>query len=73
MNPVYAFKHIKTSADDQLMSVGCSSGVSRFGQQVEFTDFLQTVTMLHNLEKRWADLTAGKRDKQVTPVSAKRA
>lgn len=55
------------------MSVGCSSGVSRFGQQVEFTDFLQTVTMLHNLEKRWADLTAGKRDKQVTLVSAKRA
>lgn len=42
-------------------------------QQVESTDFLQAVTMLHTLEKRQADLAAGKRDKQVTPVSAKRA
>ncbi len=67
------YRTYKTSVVGQLMLVGCSSGVSRFGQQVEFTDFLQTVTMLHNLEKRWADLTAGKRDKQVTPVRAKRA
>lgn len=42
-------------------------------QQVETTDFLQAVTMLHTLERRQADLAAGKRDKQVTPVSAKRA
>ena len=41
-------------------------------QQVETTDFLQAVTMLHTLEKRKADLAAGKKDKQVTPVSAKR-
>lgn len=40
---------------------------------VENTDFLQAVTMLHTLEKRRADLTAGKTGKQVTPVSAKRA
>ena len=41
-------------------------------QQVETTDFLQAVTMLHTLEKHNADLAAGKKDKQVTPVSAKR-
>lgn len=41
-------------------------------KQVETTDFLQAVTMLHTLEKRKADLAAGKKDKQVTPVSAKR-
>lgn len=41
-------------------------------RQVETTDFLQAVTMLHTLEQRRADLAAGKKDKQVTPVSAKR-
>ncbi len=41
-------------------------------KQVETTDFLQAVTMLHTLEKRKSDLAAGKKDKQVTPVSAKR-
>lgn len=41
-------------------------------KQVETTDFLQAVTMLHTLEKRKADLAAGKKDKQVAPVSAKR-
>lgn len=41
-------------------------------EQVETTDFLQAVTMLHTLEKREADLKAGKSGKQVTPVSAKR-
>lgn len=41
-------------------------------EQVETTDFLQAITMLHTLEKRKADLAASKRDKQVTPVSAKR-
>ncbi|AEK59846.1 DUF262 domain-containing protein [Collimonas fungivorans] len=41
-------------------------------QQVETTDFLQAVTMLHTLEKRQIDLAAGKKDKQVAPVSAKR-
>lgn len=40
---------------------------------VENTDFLQAVTMLHTLEKRKADLAAGKTGKQVSPVSAKRA
>jgi hypothetical protein len=39
---------------------------------VETTDFLQAITMLHTLERRQADLTAGKTGKQVTPVSAKR-
>ncbi|CAM8662119.1 COG3472 Uncharacterized conserved protein [Comamonadaceae bacterium] len=41
-------------------------------KQVETTDYLQAVTMLHTLERHIADLAAGKRDKQVTPVSAKR-
>jgi hypothetical protein len=41
-------------------------------EQVETTDYLQAITMLHTLEKHNADLAAGKRDKQVTPVSAKR-
>ena len=41
-------------------------------EQVETTDFLQAITMLHTLEKHNADLAAGKRDKQVAPVSAKR-
>lgn len=41
-------------------------------QQMETTDFLQAVTMLHTLEKHRADLAAGKKDKQVAPVSAKR-
>jgi hypothetical protein len=40
--------------------------------QVETTDFLQAITMLHTLEKREADLNAGKTGKQVAPVSAKR-
>ncbi len=40
---------------------------------VETTDFLQAVAMLHTLERRRADLAAGKMGKQVTPVSAKRA
>ncbi|MEC5077328.1 GmrSD restriction endonuclease domain-containing protein [Xanthomonas oryzae pv. oryzicola] len=40
---------------------------------VENTDFLQAVTMLHTLEKRRADMEAGKTGKQVAPVSAKRA
>ncbi|MCQ4348259.1 DUF262 domain-containing protein [Pseudomonas stutzeri] len=40
---------------------------------VESTDFLQTITMLHTLEKRRADLAEGKSGKAVTPVSAKRA
>ncbi|MCB1919592.1 MAG: DUF262 domain-containing protein [Candidatus Competibacteraceae bacterium] len=40
---------------------------------VETTDFLQAIAMLHTLERRRADLTAGKTGKQITPVSAKRA
>lgn len=41
-------------------------------EQVETTDFLQTVSMLHTLQLRQADLAAGKAGKQVTPISAKR-
>lgn len=40
---------------------------------VESTDFLQTITLLHTLEKRRADLAEGKAGKAVSPVSAKRA
>lgn len=42
-------------------------------EEVQTTDFLQSVTMLNTLEKHNADIAAGKRDKQVTPVSAKRS
>jgi hypothetical protein len=41
--------------------------------QVESTDFLQAITLLHTLQKRRADLAAGKQGKQVAPVSAKRS
>ncbi len=41
--------------------------------QVESTDFLQAITLLHTLEKRRIDLSSGKQGKQVTPVSAKRS
>lgn len=40
---------------------------------LESTDFLQAIAMLHTLERRRADLAAGKIGKQVTPVTAKRA
>lgn len=40
---------------------------------IESTDFLQAITMLHTLEKRKADIVAGKTGKQISPVSAKRA
>ncbi|MBR4737651.1 MAG: DUF262 domain-containing protein [Rhodocyclaceae bacterium] len=41
--------------------------------QVEPTDFLQAISMLHTLELRRADMDAGKTGKSVQPVSAKRA
>lgn len=41
-------------------------------EQVETTDFLQAVSMLHTLSLRKTDLAAGKTGKQVTPISAKR-
>lgn len=41
-------------------------------QGLETIDFLQAITMLHTLEQRKADIAAGKKDKQVTAVSAKR-
>lgn len=41
-------------------------------ENVEATDFLQTITMLNTLQLRRIDLAAGKTGKQVTPVSAKR-
>jgi hypothetical protein len=39
---------------------------------VETNDFLQGITMLHTLERRNADIIAGKEGKQVAAVSAKR-
>ncbi len=42
-------------------------------RQVESTDFLQAISMLHTLEIRRADTAAGKTGKSVQPVSAKRA
>ena len=41
--------------------------------QVESTDFLQAVSMLHTLDTRRADIAAGKLGKAVQPVSAKRS
>ena len=41
-------------------------------EQVETTDFLQAVSMLHTLTLRKTDLASGKTGKQVTPISAKR-
>lgn len=41
-------------------------------EQVQTTDYLQTISMLHTLELRKADLAAGKVGKQITPISAKR-
>ncbi|MBK8067121.1 MAG: DUF262 domain-containing protein [Rhodanobacteraceae bacterium] len=41
--------------------------------QVESTDYLQAVSMLHTLDLRRADVAAGKNGKAVQPVSAKRA
>lgn len=57
---------------------GVSSRKQRISEEpvlkgVESTDFLQTITMLHTLKKRKADIAAGKTGKQVSPVSAKRA
>ena len=39
---------------------------------VETTDYLQAISMLHTLEKRNKDITEGKEGKQLSPVSAKR-
>ncbi len=39
---------------------------------VEATDFLQAITMMYTLERRQADIAAGKTGKQISPVSAKR-
>ncbi len=39
---------------------------------IEPTDFLQSISLLHTLEKRRADITAGKTGKAVAAVSAKR-
>ena len=41
-------------------------------ESLETNDFLQTITMLYTLERRRADIVAGKTGKQVAPVSAKR-
>jgi hypothetical protein len=42
-------------------------------KDLEPTDFLQAVTMLHTLERRKADIVSGKEGKQAAAVSAKRA
>jgi|ERR1035437_4848222 hypothetical protein len=41
-------------------------------KELEPTDFLQGVTLLHTLDRKQADLSAGKTGKDVTAVSAKR-
>jgi hypothetical protein len=42
-------------------------------QDVESTDFLQAITLLHTRDRKLQDLAEGKQGKQVRPVSAKRA
>ncbi|SEQ02989.1 hypothetical protein SAMN05421693_11469 [Ectothiorhodospira magna] len=42
-------------------------------QDVQSTDLLQAITLLHTRERKLDDLRAGKTGKQVRPVSAKRA
>lgn len=42
-------------------------------QEVESTDFLQAVTLLHTLERKQHDVAAGRKGKQIRPVSAKRS
>ena len=41
-------------------------------EEVETTDYLQAISMLHTLEKRNKDIASGKEGKQLSPVSAKR-
>jgi len=42
-------------------------------KDVESTDFLQAITLLHTRERKYQDISGGKQGKQVRPVSAKRA
>ena len=42
-------------------------------KDVESTDFLQAITLLHTRERKYQDIAGGKQGKQVRPVSAKRA
>ncbi len=42
-------------------------------REVESTDFLQAITLLHTLERKQQDIEAGKQGKQIRAVSAKRA
>ena len=42
-------------------------------EELEATDFLQAITLLHTRERKAADIQAGKSGKSVRPVSAKRA
>ncbi|MCH7227229.1 DUF262 domain-containing protein [Haloferula sp. A504] len=41
-------------------------------EPIENTDFIQAITLLHTLERRRADIAAGKTGKSIAPVSAKR-
>lgn len=40
---------------------------------VESTDFLQAITLLHTRQRKYQDIADGKQGKQIRPVSAKRA
>lgn len=42
-------------------------------RDVESTDFLQAITLLHTRDRKLQDIAEGKQGKQVRPVSAKRA
>jgi hypothetical protein len=42
-------------------------------RDVESTDFLQAITLLHTRERKYQDIADGRQGKQIRPVSAKRA
>jgi hypothetical protein len=42
-------------------------------KQVQNTDFIQAITLLHTHERKFKDIAEGKQGKQIRPVSAKRA
>jgi hypothetical protein len=57
---------------DNIEGIHQKLSKQRLLRQVQPTEFLQALSLLHTWEKRQADLLAGKTGKQVTGVSAKR-
>lgn len=60
------------NAKDNIEGIHQKLSRQRLLRQVQPTEFLQALSLLHTWEKRQADLLVGKTGKQVTGVSAKR-